>query len=257
MRVGRASEVEELSPAEIAGTAPSVLTVTDLCAGYGPVEVLRRINLEVAEREVVVVLGANGAGKTTLLRAICQMVWTRGSIRLRGTELVGKETANTARLGIAHVPQGRGTFNGLTVENNLELGAYTRRDRQGIRDDIELWYSMFPRLKERRTQSAGSLSGGEQQMLAVSRALMSRPRLLLLDEPSLGLAPMAAESIFTRFGEINQSQGVTMLVVEQNANLAFAIAHRAYVLDVGEVSATGTAAELQQDDSVRRAYLGY
>lgn len=234
-----------------------VLDVEGLQAGYGAVTVLRGVDLYVGAGEVVVVLGANGAGKTTTLRAICQTIWTKGSIRLDGRELHGKDTADVVRAGIAHVPQGRGTFNDLTVLDNLLVGAYVSKDRKRVGEDIELWFSMFPRLEERKEQRAGSLSGGEQQMLAVARALMSRPRLLLLDEPSLGLAPLIARDMFRHFGAINRDQGVTMLVVEQNASLAFAIAHRAYVLEVGAVSATGSADELQQDDAVKKAYLGY
>jgi len=234
-----------------------VLDVQGMSAGYGQITVLRDIDLQVRAGEVVVVLGANGAGKTTTLRAISQSIWTRGSIRVAGEEMGGKDVAVIVRAGVGHVPQGRGTFNDLTVEDNLEVGAYTRSDRKGIRQDIEMWYGAFPRLRERRSQRAGSLSGGEQQMLAVARGLMSRPKLLLLDEPSLGLAPIIAEELFERFGVINREQGVTMLVVEQNANLAFSIAHRAYVLETGTVAASGEVEELRQDDAVRHAYLGY
>ncbi|MCU1502670.1 MAG: transporter related protein [Ilumatobacteraceae bacterium] len=233
-----------------------VLDVQGLQAGYGQVTVLRDVGLYVDPGEVVVVLGANGAGKTTTLRAICQSVWTKGSIRVTGREMRGKDTADVVRAGVAHVPQGRGTFNDLTVLDNLEVGAYVRRDRKNVNADIELWFSIFPRLEQRKYQRAGSLSGGEQQMLAVARALMSRPKLLLLDEPSLGLAPLISQDLFRHFGAINREQGVTMLVVEQNANLAFAIAHRAYVLEAGMVSTSGSAAELREDDAVRRAYLG-
>jgi len=205
---------------------------------------------------MVVLLGANGAGKTTTLRALCQMIDTWGSVRFDGEELVGKRTERVVRRGIGHVPQGRGTFPELTVEENLEAGAYTRKDRAGVRDDIDRWFSMFPRLQERRTQQAGSLSGGEQQMLAVARALMSRPRLLLLDEPSLGLAPLVIQGLFRQFADLNK-EGVTMFVVEQNANLALAVAHRAYVLEAGQIVLSGAADELKSDDSVRRAYLGF
>ena len=234
----------------------ALLEVSGLCAGYGQVQVLRDLDFTVDDGEMVVLLGANGAGKTTTLRALCQMIDTWGSVRFAGEELVGKRTERVVRRGIGHVPQGRGTFPELTVEENLEAGAYTRKDRTGVRDDIDRWFSMFPRLQERRTQQAGSLSGGEQQMLAVARALMSRPRLLLLDEPSLGLAPLVIQGLFRQFAELNK-EGVTMFVVEQNANLALGVAHRAYVLEAGQIVLSGVAEELKSDDSVRRAYLGF
>ena len=224
---------------------------------YGPIQVLRGIDLHVDEGEVVVLLGANGAGKTTTIRAICQMVDSKGSVNMCGTELVGMRPEQMAGLGIAHVPQGRGTFPELTVEENLQVGAYVRKDRAEIRSDIDRSYALFPRLGERRTQVAGSLSGGEQQMLAVARALMSRPRLLLLDEPSLGLAPLVIQNLFARFDELNEQEGVTMFVVEQNANLALDIADRAYVLEAGRIVLSGSAAELRANDAVRRAYLGF
>ena len=237
------------------GTA--MLQVSGLDAAYGPVQVLRGLELHVDEGEVVVLLGANGAGKTTTIRAICQMVDTKGSATMGDVELVGKRPEQMAGLGIAHVPQGRGTFPELTVDDNLEVGAYVRKDRGAIREDIDRWYGVFPRLAERRTQPAGSLSGGEQQMLAVARALMSRPRLLLLDEPSLGLAPIIIRDLFAKFDELNEQEGVTMFVVEQNANLALDIADRAYVLEAGRVVLTGSAVDLRADDAVRRAYLGF
>ena len=234
----------------------ALLEVSGLCAGYGQVQVLRDVDFTVDDGEMVVLLGANGAGKTTTLRALCQMIDTWGSVRFDGEELVGKRTERVVRRGIGHVPQGRGTFPELTVEENLEAGAYTRKDRAGVRDDIDRWFSMFPRLQDRRTQQAGSLSGGEQQMLAVARALMSRPRLLLLDEPSLGLAPLVIQGLFRQFADLNK-EGVTMFVVEQNANLALGVAHRAYVLEAGQIVLSGDADELKSDDSVRRAYLGF
>jgi branched-chain amino acid transport system ATP-binding protein len=236
------------------GTA--LLKVEELWAGYGPVQVLHGISFEVRTGEVVVILGANGAGKTTTLRAICQMINTRGRVDLDGTQLVGRSTTDVVRKGVAHVPQGRGTFPELSVYDNLEVGAYVRKDNE-VQADIERWFEAFPRLAERRAQLAGSLSGGEQQMLAIARALMGRPRLLLLDEPSLGLAPIIVQDLFRRLGVLNAEQGVTMLVVEQNANLAFEIAHRAYVLEAGQIALSGTAAELRDDEAVRRAYLGY
>jgi branched-chain amino acid transport system ATP-binding protein len=236
------------------GTA--LLKVEDLWAGYGPVQVLHGVSFDVHLGEVVVVLGANGAGKTTTLRAICQMIHTRGTVDFDGASLIGRSTTTVVRRGVAHVPQGRGTFPELSVQDNLEVGAYVRKDRD-IAADIERWLDAFPRLAERRTQLAGSLSGGEQQMLAIARALMGRPRLLLLDEPSLGLAPIIVQDLFRRLGALNEEQGITMLVVEQNANLAFEIAHRAYVLEAGQIALTGTADELRNDEAVRRAYLGY
>jgi len=234
----------------------TMLDVRELWAGYGPVQVLHGVNFHVDVGEVVVVLGANGAGKTTTLRAICQMIGTKGRIELQGTQLVGRSTTDVVRLGVAHVPQGRGTFPDLSVRDNLEVGAYTRRDNE-VSTDIDRWFDAFPRLADRRSQLAGSLSGGEQQMLAIARALMGRPRLLLLDEPSLGLAPLIVQDLFRRLGDLNAEQGITMLVVEQNANLAFEIAHRAYVLEAGQMAMSGTADELRNDDAVRRAYLGY
>jgi len=233
-----------------------LLGVARLWAGYGPVQVLHGISFEVRTGEVVVILGANGAGKTTTLRAICQMISTRGSVEIDGAPLVGRSTTEVVRRGVAHVPQGRGTFSDLSVQDNLEVGAFIRKDK-GIQADIDRWYEIFPRLAERRAQLAGSLSGGEQQMLAIARALMGRPRLLLLDEPSLGLAPIIVQDLFRRLGHLNREEGVTMLVVEQNANLAFEIAHRAYVLEAGEIALSGTAEELRNDEAVRRAYLGY
>lgn len=238
------------------GPGEPLLALDDVHAAYGPVQVLHGISLEVAEGEVVVVLGANGAGKTTTIRSICGMVTTKGSVKLSGQEIVGRRTADVARLGVAHVPQGRGTFNDLSVDDNMRLGAFTRKDK-AVTDDIERWYEVFPVLGERRASVAGNLSGGEQQMLALGRALMSKPKLLLLDEPSLGLAPLVVQGLFQRLGTIKAEGGTTMLIVEQNANLALAIADRAYVLEAGTIALSGTAAELQQDDAVRQAYLGY
>jgi len=235
----------------------ALLEMHDVHAAYGPVQVLRGLDVRVDEGEVVVLLGANGAGKTTTVRAICQMVGTRGDIQFDGVQLVGKRPEKMAALGIAHVPQGRGTFPELTVEENLEVGAYARKDRSSVRADMDRWFQMFPRLADRRKQLAGSLSGGEQQMLAVSRALMSRPRLLLLDEPSLGLAPIVIQDLFNRFGALNDEEGVTMFVVEQNANIALGIADRAYVLEAGSIVLSGSADELRANDEVRRAYLGF
>jgi branched-chain amino acid transport system ATP-binding protein len=233
-----------------------MLEVRGLTARYGPIEVLHGVEFDVKRGEVVVILGANGAGKTTTLRALCQMVQTGGSMVLDGKELSGQKTSEIVRAGVAHAPQGRGTLNELSVDDNMLAGAYVRKDKE-VSSDVERWYEMFPRLKERRTQAAGSLSGGEQQMLAVARALMSRPKLLLLDEPSLGLAPLIVQDIFRVFAELNKDDGVTMLVVEQNANVALDLADRAYVLEAGETVLSGNADDLRHDDAVRRAYLGY
>ncbi len=232
-----------------------MLSLVGVNARYGAVQVLRNVNLEVSRGEVVVVLGANGAGKTTTLRAICSMVQTTGSIEIQGTQVVGKDTAEIVRMRVAHVPQGRGTFPELSVLDNLMVGAYARKDK-GIQEDVDRWMDAFPRLRERRSQAAGSLSGGEQQMLAVARAMMCKPELLLLDEPSLGLAPIIIEDLFRRFGDINRETGTTMLVVEQNANLALEIASRGYVLEAGQVVLQGTAEDLRSNEAVREAYLG-
>jgi branched-chain amino acid transport system ATP-binding protein len=235
----------------------TLLALKGVSGGYGPVNVLAALDLEVADGEVAVILGANGAGKTTTLRAICGMLpGTSGEIYFDGNEISGRSTQAIARSGIAHVPQGRGTFGDLTVDENLRLGAIMRRDG-GVDADLARWYEMFPRLADRKDQAAGSMSGGEQQMLAIARALMSRPRLLLLDEPSLGLAPLITRDLFERLGEINRSEGLTMLVVEQNASLALAIAQRGYVLETGSIVASGSAAELGADEDVRKAYLGF
>lgn len=232
-----------------------LLRVERLEARYGPVQVLHGIALNVYEKEIVVVLGANGAGKTTVLRSISGMVETSGLIEIGGQSIKKLNPSEIVRRGVAHVPQGRGTFPELTVEENLKVGAFIRSDKD-INNDIETCYESYPVLYERRTQTAGSLSGGEQQMLAVSRALMSRPQLLLMDEPSLGLAPQIVEDLFARFVTMNQDQGTTMLIVEQNAQLALDIAGRAYVLESGEITLEGQAEELAKDDAIRRAYLG-
>jgi branched-chain amino acid transport system ATP-binding protein len=224
-------------------------------ARYGPVQALHGVSLTVGEGEVVAVLGANGAGKTTTLRAISGTVSRSGSVRLAGRPLGGGPEA-AARAGIAHVPEGRGTFVALTVDENLRLGAYTRRDRQ-VRDDMRRVGEYFPWMAERGGQRAGTLSGGEQQMLALGRALMSRPRLLLLDEPSLGLAPMVVREFFRIVRELNESEGLTVLLVEQDARIALAISSRAYVLEVGRVVLTGPSESLRSDENVRRSYLGY
>ena len=239
-----------------AAMSAEYLEVRGLKAAYGNIQVLHGIDFSVAEGQIAVILGANGAGKTTTLRALCAMVSTEGSIRLAGEELAGHRTADIVRRGVAHVPQGRGTFPDLSVEENLMAGAFVRSDTD-VRDDVERWYETFPVLGERRKQAAGSLSGGEQQMLAIARALMLRPTLLLLDEPSLGLAPMITRSLFEQLTVINAEAGTTLLVVEQNASLALGVADKAYVLEAGEVALSGPADDLAADDNVRRAYLGY
>jgi branched-chain amino acid transport system ATP-binding protein len=237
-------------------TSP-ILQVRGLHAQYGPTRVLHGIDFEVKQGGITTILGANGAGKTTTLRAMCGMVRTQGEVVLGGERIDGKATENIVRMGVAHVPDGRGTFMHLTVEENLRLGAYTRRDREEVAADFERMYAWFPRLRERRKQQAGTLSGGEQQMLAVSRALMLRPRLLLLDEPSFGLAPRIVQELFEIFGEIRRAQGTSMLLVEQNAALALKLADDAYLLETGRVVISGTAESIRNDEAVRRSYLGY
>lgn len=231
------------------------LIAKNLHASYGAVEVLRGLDFEVAQGKVSVILGANGAGKTTTLRAICNMCNSSGDVTLGGLDISRLGTAEIVRKGVAHVPQGRGTFPELSVNDNLLVGAYVRKDKE-INDDIDRWFEIFPRLAERREQLAGSLSGGEQQMLAVARALMSRPKLLLLDEPSLGLAPLIIEDLFTRFTNLNKETGLTMLVVEQNANLALDMADFGYVIESGEITLSGPADQLKSDPAVQEAYLG-
>ena len=235
----------------------ALLEVSRLHAAYGPTRVLHGIDFALQEGSITTVLGANGAGKTTTLRALCNMVQTSGEIRFGGVRIDGKATEDIVRLGIAHVPDGRGTFVHLTTEENLRLGAYVRRDKRAVEQDFERIYSYFPRLKERRHQQAGTLSGGEQQMLAVSRALMLRPRLLLLDEPSFGLAPLIVREIFAIMRTINQSEKVSILLVEQNAAMALDLADHAYLIETGRVVLSGRADEIKQNDAVRRSYLGY
>jgi branched-chain amino acid transport system ATP-binding protein len=232
-----------------------MLDVQGLHGGYGPIQVLHGLDFHVDRGEVVVILGANGAGKTTTLRAISGMIETHGSIEFDGEQIQGMKRADIVRRGVAHVPQGRGTLPELSVEDNLRVGAYVRKDAE-VDADMARWYEVYPVLHERRDQRAGSLSGGEQQMLAVARALMSRPRLLLLDEPSLGLAPMIVQDLFARFRDINTETGTTMLIVEQNAQLALGIANRGYVLESGEIALQGEASSLISDDAIRKAYLG-
>ena len=234
----------------------ALLELQGVTGGYGPVRVLHGIDLSVEEGEVAVVLGANGAGKTTTLRAISGMVSAGGDITFNGERIARKHPEAVAKAGIAHVPQGRGTFEEFTVDENLRVGAILRKDRE-VGDDMDRWYATFPRLGERRGQAAGSMSGGEQQMLAIARAMMSRPKLLLLDEPSLGLAPLITQELFRRLGEINKETGLTLLVVEQNANLALDIGHRGYVLESGRIATSGRAEDLKTDEAVRKAYLGF
>jgi branched-chain amino acid transport system ATP-binding protein len=233
----------------------ALLEVSELRAGYGAVRVLQGIDFSVDEGEVVVILGANGAGKTTTLRAISGMIEAGGRVVFDQRSIVGRRPEKIAAAGIAHVPQGRGTILDLTVEENLRIGAYLRRGPE-IDSDIDRWYSTFPRLKDRRAQQAGSMSGGEQQMIAIARALMARPKLVLLDEPSLGLAPLVTQELFRTLTDLNRADGISMLVVEQNAGLALNLAARGYVLEVGTIVTSGTAAELADNDDVRRAYLG-
>jgi branched-chain amino acid transport system ATP-binding protein len=236
---------------------PKLLEVKKLTAHYGATQALFDVGFSLEQGEITTVLGANGAGKTTTLRAICQTVRTGGSILFEGEELVGRPTDAVVRRGIAHVPDGRGTFTALSVEENLRLGAYTRRDKAGVAQDIDRMYVRFPRLKERRLQQAGTLSGGEQQMLAISRALMLRPKLLLLDEPSFGLAPLIVKEIFEIMRQINKEDRVSMLLVEQNASLALDIATQAYLLETGHVEISGPSERIKNDETIRRSYLGY
>jgi branched-chain amino acid transport system ATP-binding protein len=234
-----------------------LLETQALEAHYGWTKVLHGISFAVEEGGITTILGANGAGKTTTLRAVCGMVRTAGDVRFDGQRVAGKSTEDLVRLGIAHAPEGRGTFVNLTVEENLRLGAYARREKGGVARDFERIYQYFPVLKERRRQAGGTLSGGEQQMLAIARALMLRPRLLLLDEPSLGLAPLIVREIFRIVQTINREEGVSVLLVEQNAAMALSLADHAYLLETGRVVVSGPAAELRQNESVRRSYLGY
>jgi branched-chain amino acid transport system ATP-binding protein len=233
------------------------LEVKGLHAAYGPTRVLHGIDFAMDEGTITTLLGANGAGKTTTLRALCGMVKTQGEVRFAGERIDGKATESIVRKSIAHVPDGRGTFVNLSTEENLRLGAYTRKDRPQVETDLERVYGYFPRLKERREQQAGTLSGGEQQMLAVSRALMLRPRLMLLDEPSFGLAPLIVQELFEILRTVNEKEKVSMLVVEQNAAMALELADHAYLIETGRVVLSGTAGEIKSNDAVRRSYLGY
>jgi branched-chain amino acid transport system ATP-binding protein len=233
-----------------------LLDVRGLEAGYGATRVLFGIDLQVAAGSVTALLGANGAGKTTTLRALCGLIRRQGHVMLAGQRIDGMATEEIVRLGVAHVPDGRGTFTGLTTEENLRMGACTRRDKAGVREDFERYYEYFPRLKERRHQQAGLLSGGEQQMLAIARALMLRPRLLLMDEPSFGLAPKVVQDIFRIMRRVREEQKVAILLVEQNASLALELADTAYLLETGRIALAGPAATVRSNEAVRAAYLG-
>jgi branched-chain amino acid transport system ATP-binding protein len=234
----------------------TLLHVDDLVVRYGTIEALHGVSLSVGEGRIAALIGANGAGKTTILRAISGLVRpASGSVQFRGASIVGLAPHKIVRQGVSHVPEGRGIFANLSVLENLKLGGYPRHDQAGVSSDQARTLELFPRLRERLNQNAGTLSGGEQQMLAIARALLARPKLLLLDEPSLGLAPQIVQTIFQIIREINNS-GTTILLVEQNAHMALAVAHDAWVLEVGEIAMHGPAAELAKSDEVREAYLG-
>ncbi len=235
----------------------SVLSVSGLRVAYGGIQAVKGIDIEVNRGELITLIGANGAGKTSTLRALSGMIEMTGDVSFAGQSLGGSPTEKLARLGIAHVPEGRGTFSRMTIEENLQLGAMARADRANIAGDISRVYGYFPKLRERARQQAGTMSGGEQQMLAIGRALMMRPRLMLLDEPSFGLAPLIVEEVYAILRKLNEDDGVSMLLVEQNATAALALAHHAYLIETGEIVLGGTAQEIGRDENVRRAYLGY
>jgi branched-chain amino acid transport system ATP-binding protein len=235
----------------------ALLTVRGLEASYGAFRVLHGLDFDIPEGGVTTLLGANGAGKTTTLRALCGLVQRSGTIEFDGRSIETMKTEDLVRLGIAHVPEGRGTFTQLSVEENLELGAMTRKADAALTADMDRIYDYFPRLKERRHQQAGTLSGGEQQMLAVGRAMMLKPRLMLLDEPSFGLAPLIVEEVFAILEDIRRTMNVSMLLVEQNASLALELADTAYLIETGNIALSGSAAELRDDESIRNSYLGY
>jgi branched-chain amino acid transport system ATP-binding protein len=235
----------------------TLLEVKGLVAGYGGIPALHGVDFNLEEGGVTTLLGANGAGKTTTLRALSGMIQARGDASFAGKRLIGMQTEDIVRLGIAHVPEGRGTFTRMTVEENLQLGAMARRNGPEIKQDIERVYAHFPRLRQRRMQQAGTLSGGEQQMLAIGRALMLRPRLMLLDEPSFGLAPLVVREMFDILAGLNRDEKVSMLLVEQNASLALSLADTAYLLETGRIVTSGPAAQIKEDEGVRRSYLGY
>src|SRR5678815_1981453 len=234
-----------------------LLDVKNLRAGYGQTQVLHGMDFSIEKGSITALLGANGAGKTTTLRALCAMVKTRGEISFEGSRIDGRATEDIVRLGVAHVPDGRGTFLHLSAEENLRLGAYTRRGRGAVEADLERVLGYFPVLRERRHQQAGTLSGGEQQMLAVSRALMLRPKLMLLDEPSFGLAPLLVRELFSILRSIRAQEQVSMMLVEQNAALALELADQAYLIETGKIVMSGRPEVLKRDDSIRKSYLGY
>ena len=234
----------------------AMLEVDQIHTYYGNIHALDNVSLNVEENEIVTLIGANGAGKTTTLKSICGLLKPRqGTIRLNGTDLAKYKPNEIVEQGITLVPEGRGVFARLTVQENLEMGAYVRRDRGEIKQDLERMYTIFPRLKERRNQTAGTLSGGEQQMLATARALMARPKLLLMDEPSMGLAPILVDEVFKTIQEINE-EGITVLLIEQNALMALSIANRGYVIQSGEIVLADTARNLKENEMVKSAYLG-
>jgi len=234
-----------------------MLEIRDLHVSYGQIKALKGISFEVPDKSIVTLIGSNGAGKTTLLRTISGLLRAKsGSIKCGEHELTTCPAHDIVKIGIAQSPEGRMIFANLTVQENLRMGAYLRKDAEGIKNDLDFSFTIFPRLKERMWQPGGTLSGGEQQMLAIARALMSKPKMLLLDEPSLGIAPILVRTIFEKIVEINRELGVTVLLVEQNANLALAIAHSAYVLETGKIVLSGPAKELAQNEEVKRAYLG-
>jgi branched-chain amino acid transport system ATP-binding protein len=236
--------------------ATPLLELRRLAVAYGGIQAVKGIDLAVAEGELVCLIGANGAGKTTTLKGICGLLPVRsGSVHYAGSDVTGRPAFELVRRGLAMVPEGRGVFGALTIEENLAMGAYARRDRDGVRADIERVFGLFPRLKERRRQTAGTLSGGEQQMLAIGRALMSRPRLLLLDEPSMGLAPLMVQKVFETVVAVSR-EGVTILLIEQNAKLALEVSHRGYVMESGEITLAGESRAMLHDPKVRAAYLG-
>ena len=234
-----------------------MLEIQDLHVSYGQIKAIRGISLSVTDKSIVTLIGANGAGKTTLLRTISGLIKSKsGSIKIAGEEITSTHAHDIVRRGIAQSPEGRMIFANLTVNENLKMGAYLRKDSDGISSDLEYVFSIFPRLKERIAQAGGTLSGGEQQMLAIGRSLMSKPRLLLLDEPSLGIAPILVRTIFEKIVEINKNLGVTVLLVEQNARMALGIAHRGYVLETGKIVLEGEASSLAENEEVKKAYLG-
>jgi len=235
----------------------ALLEVRGLRAAYGHTRVLHGLDFALEKGRITALLGANGAGKTTTLRALCAMVKTDGEIRFAGERIERRATEDVVRLGVAHVPDGRGTFANLTTEENLRLGAYTRKNRSEVQADLDRIYGYFPRLRERRKQQAGTLSGGEQQMLAISRALMLAPKLMLLDEPSFGLAPLLVAELFDILRRINQKEAVSMLLVEQNAAMALELADSAYLLETGRVVLSGSSKDLKQNEAVRKSYLGH